>query len=121
MFFRLSLMHPRCSRRYSSGMMSPAPRPLPRLISGHVDWLMAVRRNRTVALTRLSFRRPPHIDVVRYRSDVVERPTLFSCRYKIPHQHGMSLADVFGHFEAAKAKVRCAIYVRCAVNLEMLR
>ena len=56
----------------------------------------------------------------------MERPTLFSCRYKIPHQHGMSLADVFGHFEAAKAKVRyaaiCAMcYVRCTVKLEMVR
>lgn len=38
-------------------------------------------------------------------AELVERPTLFSCRYKIPHQDGMNLADVFGHFEAAKAKV----------------
>lgn len=37
--------------------------------------------------------------------ELVERPTLFSCRYKIPHQDGMNLADVFEHFEAAKAKV----------------
>ncbi|CAM9424100.1 unnamed protein product, partial [Ectocarpus fasciculatus] len=39
-------------------------------------------------------------------AELVERPTLFSCRYKIPYQDGMKLADVFGHFEAAKAKVR---------------
>ncbi len=37
--------------------------------------------------------------------ELVERPTLFSCRYKIKHQDGMNLAAVFGHFEAAKAKV----------------
>lgn len=38
--------------------------------------------------------------------ELVERPTLFSCRYKITHQDGMNLAAVFGHFEAAKAKVQ---------------
>lgn len=43
-------------------------------------------------------------------AELVERPTLFSCRYKIPHQDGMNLADVFGHFEAAKAKVGCGVF-----------
>ena len=42
-------------------------------------------------------------------SELVERPTLFSCRYKIKHQDGMNLAAVFGHFEAAKAQVSCVI------------
>lgn len=52
------------------------------------------------------FVRPSIRPVGRGPTEMVERPTLFSCRYKIPHQDGMTLADVFGHFEVAKAKVR---------------
>ena len=52
-------------------------------------------------------------------SELVERPTLYSGRYKIPHQDGMNLADVFGHFEAAKAKV-CAISRRCTRKRQRL-
>lgn len=46
------------------------------------------------------------------KSELLERPTLFSCRYKIPHQDGMALADVFGHFEKAKTKVRRQLHRR---------
>ncbi|CBJ29591.1 conserved unknown protein [Ectocarpus siliculosus] len=53
-------------------------------------------------------------------AELVERPTLFSCRYKIPYQDGMKLADVFEHFEAAKAKLGLASYAVGQTTLEQI-
>lgn len=62
--------------------------------------------------TRSTFSRPSRLPATAI-AELVERPTLYSCRYKIPHQDGMNLADVFGHFEAAKAKVCTVQYRGC--------
>lgn len=40
-----------------------------------------------------------------HATEVVERPSMFSSRFKIPHQDETTLADIFGRFEAAKAQV----------------
>ncbi|CAM9183085.1 unnamed protein product [Sphacelaria rigidula] len=53
-------------------------------------------------------------------AELVERPTLFSCRYKIAHQEGMTLADVFRHFEEAKTELGLASYAVGQTTLEQI-
>ncbi|CAM9172381.1 unnamed protein product [Choristocarpus tenellus] len=53
-------------------------------------------------------------------AELVERPTLYSSRYKIPRQEGMGLASVFANFEGAKDKLGLAEYSVGQTTLEQI-
>ncbi|CAM9396747.1 unnamed protein product [Discosporangium mesarthrocarpum] len=53
-------------------------------------------------------------------AELVERPTLYSSRYKLPQQPGMGLANVFANFEGAKKKLGLAEYSVGQTTLEQI-